>query len=142
MIKLTNSRNLSDPKKEPSMKKESMLQKESMNLKNSCNKKITNFINFKMKKLDKIKCTNWRYTNLKMNLQCRQFFLSTKYKMEQQNQNVELKNREQAQKNMIDTLKAEIERVQKSNLDLCQLLSKNEEEFSLSMKIKPIVLFL
>jgi len=33
---------------------------------------------------------------------------------------------------MIDTLKAEIERIQKSNLDLCQLLSKSEEEFSSS----------
>lgn len=41
------------------------------------------------------------------------------------------KTKEMSSQNMIDMLKAEIDRLQRSNNELCQLLSVNQEEASL-----------
>jgi len=48
---------------------------------------------------------------------------------------MDIKNREASSKNMADALKAEIEKIQKSNVELVQMLSKHQEESSSGRKI-------
>ena len=43
---------------------------------------------------------------------------------------MDVKNREASSKNMAEALKAEIEKIQKSNVELVQMLSKHQEESS------------